>query len=347
PTVDPVDSPTSIRSQTLTGTKEAGTDVRINGVSAVPVNPSAAWAVDVFLQSGTNTFSLRSADAFGFISEPVEVQIVFLDLPPGPVVPLLDGVGNGITASVIWTNYNEVSNGADIAYYEIYQSSNAFTNINEAMLIGSNAAGSRTFTATGLVRNTMFHFGVRAVDVASNTVAAIVSTNVMTDDVVPPANPSGLFFDVFQTQLVLHWSPPPDVDGDLFGYHVYFETNAPVFVPAGIHQFSQTGLVLGTAYDFILASLDNETNESAGVGSTGITALENPTQIVADAFSFRVDLAWNGITPGNFVQHYAIYRDTAPYTNVMGMTPVLTTTSTNRSVAGLDNGTTYYFAVVA
>ncbi|MFC1869742.1 fibronectin type III domain-containing protein [Chloroflexota bacterium] len=69
----------------------------------------------------------------------------------------------------------------------------------------------------------------------------------------------------------------------------------------------------------------------------------------SDAYDGKVTLSWDPSTAGDF-NYYKVYQSQAEITSVTGMSPVHKITDVNTSgypVTGLENGTTYYFAVTA
>jgi hypothetical protein len=76
----------------------------------------------------------------------------------------------------------------------------------------------------------------------------------------------------------------------------------------------------------------------------------NPTGLAALAGDGAVALTWDSYTPRPGFSHFAIYRDTIPYTSVSGMTPIVTIA--NAATADyfdstVVNGTAYYYAITA
>ncbi len=82
-----------------------------------------------------------------------------------------------------------------------------------------------------------------------------------------------------------------------------------------------------------------------------VTTLPPPAGQKAYALDARVLLEWRAvIDPAGAFDHYAIYRDTAPFTSVAGMAPIGTVT--DRETEGYEdataeNGTSYWYAVTA
>jgi len=82
-----------------------------------------------------------------------------------------------------------------------------------------------------------------------------------------------------------------------------------------------------------------------------VALLPPPPHQVAYALNGRVELAWGEVgDPGGLLDHYAVYRDTAPFGSVAGMTP-LGTVPAGAGLAYADdaaaNGVSYWYAVVS
>src|SRR5690606_35072466 len=122
-----------------------------------------------------------------------------------------------------------------------------------------------------------------------------------------------------------------------------------VTLEGGQVVFELTGLEPATSYPLRVTSYDEEGNESEGVVNPGVTLLPNPASLTAEPYSGKVDLAWEAAQPGDLVKHYRIYASASDFTSVNGMVPKATVSSGTHSasVAGLSNGSPYYFAVTA
>lgn len=73
--LNPATSPTSVPTQTLSGTKDIATSIYINGQEAVPLNNETTWSYDVPLTEGDNTFIITSRNIYGQESNQVTVTI--------------------------------------------------------------------------------------------------------------------------------------------------------------------------------------------------------------------------------------------------------------------------------
>ncbi|MBI3607684.1 MAG: FG-GAP repeat protein [Nitrospirae bacterium] len=75
PTVDLVTSPASANPITLTGTKEAGALVRLNGRRVIPPSTATTWSYQATLATGPNTLTVTVVDAAGNESDPATVAV--------------------------------------------------------------------------------------------------------------------------------------------------------------------------------------------------------------------------------------------------------------------------------
>jgi parallel beta-helix repeat protein len=88
PSLKSVASPTNISSQILSGTKETGSLIIINGAEVVPLDSSTEWSYSYNLSEGTNNISITSRDAAGNESSAV-TAIIILDTG-APEAPTID-----------------------------------------------------------------------------------------------------------------------------------------------------------------------------------------------------------------------------------------------------------------
>ncbi|MFZ5875917.1 MAG: integrin alpha [Nitrospirota bacterium] len=92
PTVDPtVPSSTSVNPVSLSGTKEPGTFIRLNGRRISALDDDTTWEYQATLLSGSNDLRLTAVDEAGNESPPVDATITLTSAcaaPPHPVFPL-------------------------------------------------------------------------------------------------------------------------------------------------------------------------------------------------------------------------------------------------------------------
>ncbi|RJP79798.1 MAG: hypothetical protein C4522_09325, partial [Desulfobacteraceae bacterium] len=349
PVVNPVESPTYIPNQLITGTREPYAAVLVNDVEIKGHEAGTTWSYTAQnLAGGSNIFTFKARDRAGNFSPEVVVEIIFDDIAPPQVTQLTtNGQGSGSTVSLNWSGYDESIHG-DVASYTVFQSDTSFAAINEAGVIelGTVPAGTFSYTAQGLTKGTSYYFAVAARDIHGNFDTGVISVPGTPVDIQPPADARNLSVQVIHNGLTFTWDP--GTSADLKGYRVCFAQEECIRLEGSTlaTTFTKTGLPSATAYLFKVYSYDMETpaNESAGISITGYTQLSNPTGLSAVPFNGKVNLTWNPVSPAGYVKHYAVYKSDADFTTASG-TPALTTTSTTAQVAGLTNGLPYYFAV--
>ena len=346
PEIHPVISPTHNPTQVVAGTKEAYAAILINGQPAVDQTASTAWQHTLNLISGSNRFSVVARDRAGNQSPEVNLDILFDDIPPPPVNTLtLNGQGDGTTVYLNWKGYDEAGHG-DIAFYRIYVEGSTFSNASGLTPHSTTAAGQFSGAVQNLDRNTTHWFAVIAVDAMGNAQTTVNPVSGAPLDVVPPEDVTNLHAQSFADRLVFTWDHAADAAGDLAGYRVFFgDDPSGEVIAATQNTFEKTGLAAASGYLFRVLSIDNDANESNAATVTGVTLLPNPGNLTADPQSGYVDLTWNGVTPSEYIKHYAVYKSVSEFSTVDGISPLLTTTNTSAKVAGLTNGQTYYFAV--
>ena len=351
PVVEAVTTPTHNPSQTITGTKEAGTAIYLGDQKVVDFNDEATWQYTATLQSGQNSFSFTVRDRAGNSSEAAVVTIVFDDIAPDPVTTLsVDGAGSGTEAALNWSGYDESVHG-DVTAYRIYwQEGAGFSDVSSMTVQATVPAGIFTYNATGMAKGATVYFAVAAVDVMGNSDSAVTAVAATLSDVEAPEDVTGLAVVSLADRLTLSWTASAASAGDLAGYRVYVD-GAAVYTALGADQtsFTQTGLGAASAHSFRITALDDAAtaNESAGVSASGVTWLANPAGLAATPFSGYVELSWSASLPAAYVQQYRIFVSEADFSDVSSMNPAVTVTGTTAKVAGLTNGTAYFFAVAA
>lgn len=90
PTIDPVTSPASANPVVLSGTKEAGALVRLNGRRIIPPSAATTWSYQATLVPGPNTAAVTVVDIAGNESDPTTVSVTLTPTcaVPRPVFPL-------------------------------------------------------------------------------------------------------------------------------------------------------------------------------------------------------------------------------------------------------------------
>ena len=82
PTASATPAITTATSDTLSGTKTAGTAISINGGIVVPFSDATSWTATVSLIEGDNVLVIAATDAAGNQSAPNSINIIVDNLPP-------------------------------------------------------------------------------------------------------------------------------------------------------------------------------------------------------------------------------------------------------------------------
>ena len=186
-------------------------------------------------------------------------------------------------------------------------------------------------------------FRVKAKDDSGNEDATPATRSFIIQNA--PENVTGLTVEAGSDSLAFTWDHSANTMGDLSHYLIYFNNGEAVTLSKDKNQYEATGLASSTAYSFKITAVDTSGNESSGASITAYTVMENPTVHTIEELNGRITLSWGAAQPSEYVKLYRIYKSTESFDTVEGMSPVLTTAGTSASIAGLTNGTPYYFTV--
>jgi len=87
PALNPVTTPTNVSTQTLSGTKDRGASIYINGYEVVPFDDETSWSASLIgLVEGSNHSIITARNRIGLESEAVFVSIILDTEPPDIII---------------------------------------------------------------------------------------------------------------------------------------------------------------------------------------------------------------------------------------------------------------------
>jgi glucose/arabinose dehydrogenase/PKD repeat protein/fibronectin type 3 domain-containing protein len=198
----------------------------------------------------------------------------------------------------------------------------------------------------GLTAGTTYLYRVRALDAAGNTgeySAIATATSPSVPDADPPSVPAGLAGSGASISAVdLSWMPSTDNVG-VAGYRVY--RNGTEVGTTTTASFHDTGLAVGTEYEYTVRAFDAAGNQSPASGPVQVSTDNDTTPPSAPAdlaaqvvSSTQITLSWRQSDDNVGVAGYRIYRDGSL---------LKTSTVTPVQDSGLTPETTYRYTVSA
>ena len=349
----------------ISGTKESGSAVLLNGEVIVSNNDDKTWNYTVTLVEGENTFSIIIRDEAGNESEPVDIIVAYDNTAPSAVMAVANAEGDGTSIILNWSGYNEADNGGDIAVYRIYQSDQPFSDITAADVVevgAVNQGGAKEYKVTGLTRELETYFAVVAEDQQQQKITQVTSLAVTPIDNQAPEDITGLRIISAKESAEIIFMASENTKQDLAGYRVKVTnpdaseqvTELPVTDVAEMGEISHviSGLQAQTAYPLAISVFDNSGNVSDGVDASVVTWMANPIIDSTESLSEKIRFTLTQPQPLELLQNYQVYVTGTPFTDVSSLSVHSTIAkgsdaTLQAAVAGLENDTTYYMAVVA
>ncbi|MBI5234371.1 MAG: hypothetical protein HY880_08450, partial [Deltaproteobacteria bacterium] len=370
-TIDTYRSPSPSATQTISGAKEPGSIVKMNGAAIfgqADLNP--IWSYTISLTEGiTNHFVFTATDAIG--NELVRSLDIIYDISApamlGPGALAADGSGKGTEATISWPAYMETS---DVAYYRVYLSSSDFTDITSMSAQKTVNKGTKTSKLTGLTLGATYYFAVVPVDANGNYNPMVNTTSGTPVDTAAPEDvtistvTSG-YDNSNGNYITIKWAPCANSAGDFAGQVIYADSgtgyDAGTPIDKTLATFTKTGLADSTKYRFKLTMKDAGGRESTGIIAEAVTRLNNPSGLKATSGNGNVSLAWNKVSgplsglggqdSSAYVKQYNIYRIASDIQQTdarsMALIKSLAPSSTSYVDTGLTNGTAYQYAITA
>ena len=197
---------------------------------------------------------------------------------PAEVTELKAVTGDG-KVSLSWKNPGD----ADLYQVEITASPAAGT-LAHPVYLSAEKGKAMSFTAEGLTNGTAYTFTVKTLDKALNKSTGVSTAEAVkpidTSDKMPPAEVGNLQAEALAGAIRLTWTDP--ADADLWGIEITSEQEivtrsiAPIpenaiFVAKGQQSRKLSNLTVGQSYTFIVKTIDNSGNKSAGIKTTAAT----------------------------------------------------------------------------
>ncbi|HZT21837.1 MAG TPA: autotransporter-associated beta strand repeat-containing protein [Verrucomicrobiae bacterium] len=263
---------------------------------------------------------------------------VILSSPPAAPSGLTATAVSGCEIDLAWTN-----NATNATSVVIQRSSDG---INFSP-IGAVMRNMTCFTDTGLAPGTTYYYQVVANNVDGNSLPSNIA-HTSTDAAQPPLAPSGLTATaVAANQINLIWINNATNED---GFNLERSTNGGNYTtiaitPAGVTNYSDTGLAAGTTYFYRVQAFRSCWGNSAYSTPASATtfvppAPVTPVGLVAVPGNDQISLSWIASAGAD---SYNLKRGTSS-----GNETLLTNlTGTTYTDTGLVNGTTYYYVVSA
>jgi predicted phage tail protein len=304
----------------------AGTTADFSGQAPVARVPGTIATVKGLVVGTTYHFQVKAVNRVGAGPPSEEAKTVAVTVPGAPA--RLTAAPGKSQVRLSWAA--PASNGGlPISGYVIYQGASTVS----GLLI--RATG---YTVTGLTNGTMYHFRVAAVNAVgqgspSEEVSAALPP-LSTPTGTPTPTPTG--------------TPTPTPTGTPTptptGTPTPTPTGTPTPTPTGTPTPTPTGTPTPTPTGTPTPTPTGTPTPSASSSAPGVAA---PAGLTADPGNSQVHLAWTALTPdgGSSAVSYKVYFATA--LGVQNSAALGTTKGTDAIVAGLTNGTKYWFMVTA
>jgi fibronectin type 3 domain-containing protein len=355
-----------------------GTTADLSGSAPVTTVTGAATTVTLpgLVNGTTYYFWVTAVNGVGEGPPSNEVHAVPATVPGAPTG--LTATRGNAQVTLAWAAPAS-DGGSPVTGYDLYVGTTADLSGNAPI---ARVTGT-TVTVTNLMNGTRYYFAVTAVNrvgdgPASNEVQAVPLT--------APGAPTGLTATPGNSQVTLSWAAPASGGAAINGYLIFEGTRPGGENPKPVNgslvsatSYTVTGLTNGTTYYFRVSAVNaagqgplsaeapatllriTPTSPPPSTPTSGTTTpsvtprtspgtttqeVTAPTGLTATPGDTQVHLSWTApASDGGSVIGYKVYLASLP--GVQQSVAIGSSKSTDATVAGLTNGTPYYFMVAA
>jgi titin len=258
---------------------------------------------------------------------------------------LVSAIDGDLMVSLVWTAPNYDGSTAILGYKVFYGLVSPNMQFGEML-----SADSLSADVTSLTAGNLYHFAIRAVNLAGDSILSNQKT------AIPYTNPDAPILNIVTPSagaVDLTWSAPST--GDVHGYKVFYGTSStPATQFSGTlgpetTSTSVTGLANGVRYYFGIkaVNLAGDSPLSNVLSATPYTVPDAPNAPTATAGNGLVSLTWStpSFNGGREITGYQVYYGLSTPNMQFGSTFTATTRAVD--VTGLTPGSLYHFAVKA
>ncbi len=302
----------------------------------IPSGLARTFTVVVKTDTAGSFYGSQTVDLAADTAMDLAMSVTVVNIPAAPAgVSVTPGDGQ---AALNWTAVA----GAD-SYNVYYGTAAGVTPSNGTLVAGATSGGA----ITGLTNGTTYYFVVTAANTSGES--AISAEASATPQDPAPGVPAGLSATPGDGQAVLSWTA---VAGAV-SYNIYRSTASGIpgalLGTSSAASYTDLAVVNGTTYYYSVTAV---TAGGESAGSTQVSATPQalvpaapgaPMGVSATSGNSQVSISWTALAEA---ASYNVYYSTAA-----GVTPSSGTlvkgAISGGAIAGLTNGTTYYFVVTA
>lgn len=246
---------------------------------------------------GSNQVTFQVTAIGGSTQKVVNIVVdVPVDDPPGPPTAPA-GLGATADDGSVSLNWNDNSE-SDLEGYNVYRSTISGSGYSQI----TNGLGTSDYVDNAVVNDTTYYYVVRAVDTSSNESANSIEVSAMPtagSDTASPSVPTGFTATPYAGSVTLHWND--NSEGDLADYSIYRSTTSSNYTSAlatnlSSSSYSDTNVVNGTTYYYVVTATDTNSNESANSPEASATPDAGIVSISYDFGSGTDSISSAGLT---------------------------------------------------